>query len=334
MLGDGWCDAHAPYNTLECNWDGGDCCRRDSLIIDCKDPTSPMFGQRSPLGHIQPLSVPRNPRYTVDVTRQVTLEQIATTYNNYYEFGMSKDISEAAISKGTKFLDQDSWKIQIKGLVDRPVTVSAAELIGMFALEERLYRHRCVEAWSIVVPWYGFPLAKLLDAVGVQPAAKFVKFTSWKNTTVSQVQGQYSDWPWPYVEGLTVAEARNDVAFMTVGLYQKVLPPQSGAPIRLTVPWKYGFKSIKSIRSIEFTDQIPVGFWEEVAYNEYGFWANVNPAQPHPRWSQATERELVTATYGNKLIPTEIWNGYGPFVAKMYEGPDFELLRATGRLYV
>jgi sulfoxide reductase catalytic subunit YedY len=161
-----------------------------------------------------------------------------------------------------------------------------------------------------------------------------LQFTSWKNTTVSEVQGQYSDWPWPYVEGLTVAEARNDVAFMTVGLYQKVLPPQSGAPIRLTVPWKYGFKSIKSIRSIEFTDQIPVGFWEEVAYNEYGFWANVNPAQPHPRWSQATERELVTATYGNKLIPTEIWNGYGPFVAKMYEGPDFELLRATGRLYV
>jgi len=330
-LGDGWCDAHAPYNTLECKWDGGDCCDTSKALYDCRDPSSPNFGKHSPKGHIQPSLLPRNPRYTVDVTRQVTLEEVSTTYNNYYEFGMSKDISANAL-RHAAFLNDSSWSIEIGGLVDNPMTLTALQLVNSVALEERLYRHRCVEAWSIVVPWYGFPVAKLLEIVKPQPGAKFIKFTSWKDEKVSPIQAG-GGWPWPYTEGISMAEAYNDLAFFTVGMYQRRLPPQNGAPIRVTLPWKYGFKSGKSISKIEFLAEMPTTFWNEVAPSEYGFWANVNPSVPHRRWSQASEREMVTSAYGGKQIPTVIYNGYERFVEHLYGGPEFAQERQNGMLF-
>ena len=330
LVGDGWCDGYAPVNTAECQWDGGDCCIPSSLTMECRDPTSEHFGRKaaSVLG-----VVPRNPRYTVDVSRQVTTEDLATTYNNFYEFGMSKDISQAAIAQGKAFLDASTFTISIGGLVENPLTLSAADLIAHFVLEERLYRHRCVEAWSIVVPWIGFPLAKLLDLVKPTAAAKYIRFTTFKNATVSPVQAS-DDWDWPYVEGMSIDEAQNDLSFLSVGMYQKRLPPQNGAPLRLTLPWKYGFKSIKSIRAIEFTAERPATFWATAAPKEYGFWANVNPSIPHPRWSQAQEREMVTSAFGGKRIPTEIYNGYGSFVSHLYDGAAFDEDRATGRLFM
>jgi len=249
-----------------------------------------------------------------DARREVTDEEVNSTYNNFYEFGSHKRISEASMA-----LDTEGWNLTVDGMVENTFETGIEDLIGKVDLEERIYRHRCVEAWSMVVPWIGFPLHRLIALAQPLSGAKFVRFETFHDPIIAR--GQRQSWyPWPYVEGLTMEEAANDLALLVVGAYGKVLPQQFGAPLRLHLPWKYGFKSIKSIKRITFTDERPVGFWEELAVREYGFWANVNPAVSHPRWSQANERVLGT----DNSIPTTIFNGYGAEVALLYDGLEQE----------
>lgn len=237
-----------------------------------------------------------------------TPEDIATTYNNFYEFGSHKQIARAA-----QALQVSPWTVVIDGEVSHPLTIDAEDLIRRMPIEERVYRLRCVEAWSMVVPWTGFPFKALLDLVEPTSRGKFVRMETFMDASVAT--GQKQRWyPWPYVEGLTIEEAAHDLTFLVTGAYGKPVPKQMGAPIRLAVPWKYGFKSIKSIVRITLTEQRPVSFWEELAAEEYGFWANVNPEVAHPRWSQATERDIAT---GDRK-PTSKWNGYGEWVAGLY----------------
>jgi sulfoxide reductase catalytic subunit YedY len=265
---------------------------------------------------LTPLTAPRNARY--DAGRAITPENAATTYNNFYEFGEDKDVVEAA-----QALKVAPWTIAIGGMVKTPRTLGLEDLLKQVKVEERVYRHRCVEAWAMTVPWTGFPLADLVKLAEPLGSATYLKFTT--QTDPKTMPGLHKPWyPWPYVEGLTVQEAMNELAFLSVGLYGKTLPPQDGAPIRLTVPWKYGFKSAKSIVKIEFTDQQPLNFWQQLQDSEYGFWANVNPQVPHPRWSQRQERLIGTG----EMVPTTIWNGYGEFVAGMYADKTKERLFA------
>lgn len=252
-----------------------------------------------------------NPKYA-DPGRPVTPEDVNTTYNNFYEFGSHKQIYDAA-----QALNTDGWTIRIDGMVEKEMTIGIEDLIAKMPIEERISRHRCVEAWSMVVPWIGFSLASLVKFAEPLSGAKYVQFQTF--TDPDTARGQRQHWyPWPYTEGLTMAEATNDLPLMVVGAYGKVLHKPFGAPLRLHLPWKYGFKSIKSIDRITFTDQRPVGFWEELQQKEYGFWANVNPEVPHPRWSQATEKVLGT---GDR-IPTLLFNGYGEEVAHLYTNND------------
>jgi sulfoxide reductase catalytic subunit YedY len=260
--------------------------------------------------------MPRNPRYVLD--RPVTPEELATSYNNYYEFGSSKDVKDEAQS-----LPVRPWNVTIDGQVEQPLTLAIDDLLKKMPLEERLYRHRCVEAWSMAVPWSGFPLKALVDLARPLGSAKYVRMETFLNPDVAE--GQRASWyPWPYIEGLTIAEATNELAFMVTGVYGKPLPAQNGSPLRLATPWKYGFKSIKSIVRFSFTDQRPVSFWETLQASEYGFWANVNPEVPHPRWSQASERVLGT----DERVPTQLFNGYGEHVAALYKGLENERLYA------
>jgi len=240
--------------------------------------------------------------------RAITKEADASTYNNYYEFGTSKSISEAS-----KALPLRPWEIKVAGMVEKPFTIGFDDLVKKMPLEERIYAHRCVEAWSMVVPWTGFPLKAFLDLAKPLASAKYVVMKTFMNPKVAP--GQRVKWqPWPYTEGLTMEEAANDLTLMVTGVYGKPLPHSMGSPLRLHTPWKYGFKSVKAIVSVEFTDKRPVSYWEELQASEYGFWANVNPDVSHPRWSQAHERVLGT----DETVPTTIWNGYGEFVAGMY----------------
>ena len=244
--------------------------------------------------------------------RAITNEHVAETYNNYYEFGTSKDIWEAAQALPTR-----PWEIAIEGEVEKPFRIGADELILKMPLEERLYRHRCVEAWSMAVPWTGFPLKELLKLAKPLSSAKYLEMQTFMLPSVAS--GQEQPWyPWPYTEGLTMAEAANDLAFLVTGVYGKPLPKQMGAPLRLAVPWKYGFKSVKAIVRFRFQNSQPRTYWEITGPREYGFWANVNPAVPHPRWSQASERVLGT----DERVPTQIFNGYGAEVAGLYKGMD------------
>jgi sulfoxide reductase catalytic subunit YedY len=251
--------------------------------------------------------VQRNLRYRPG--RPITAEKWATTYNNFFEFGSFKQISERA-----QALPIRPWTVTIDGMVEKKQVIDIDTLIRKMPLEERVYRHRCVEAWAMVVPWSGFPMKALVELAKPLGSAKYVRMTTFENPKVARGQSQ-SWYPWPYIEGVTMAEATNELPFMVTGLYGKPVPKQNGAPLRLTLPWKYGFKSIKSIVRFEFTDKRPVSFWEHIQSNEYGFWANVNPAVPHPRWSQAQERMLGT----NEMVKTEIFNGYGEFVADIYK---------------
>jgi sulfoxide reductase catalytic subunit YedY len=270
----------------------------------------------APAVPLKPLVAARNDRY--DAGRALTAEKDATTYNNFYEFGESKSIYEAAQS-----LHVEPWTIRIEGMVKTPRTIAYDDLLKQVTLEERVYRHRCVEAWAMTVPWTGFPLAALVKLAEPLGSATYLKFTTLADSHT--MPGLHEAWyPWPYVEGVTMQEAMNELAFVSVGLYGKTLPPQNGAPIRVTLPWKYGFKSAKSIVRVEFTDQRPVSFWQRLQDSEYGFWANVNPAVPHPRWSQAQERLLGTG----ETVPTKIWNGYGELVAAMYADKQSERLFA------
>ncbi len=250
----------------------------------------------------------RNPAFTLD--RPVTVEEEATTYTNFYEFGSSKNIWRKA-----RKLVTDPWIFTIEGLVDNPLQLDASELIARTGpQEERLYRHRCVEAWAMAVPWTGVPMSRLVKLVQPKAEAKYVRLETFFDPSVAI--GQRQSWyPWPYVEGMTIDEAMNEMAFIGTGLYGRAMENQNGAPLRIVLPWKYGFKSIKSIVKMTFTDQRPVSFWEKLAANEYGFWANVNPDVDHPRWSQATERMLGTG----KRVATQLYNGYGEQVAYLYK---------------
>jgi methionine sulfoxide reductase catalytic subunit len=258
----------------------------------------------------------RNPAYAID--RAVTPEEINGHYNNFYEYGTSKSIAAAA-----QALKLRPWVLKIDGMVETPREVGIDDLITAMPREERLYRHRCVEAWSMTIPWSGFSLKALLDFAKPLAGAKYVRFETFLDPKMAPGQ-RAPFYPWPYVEGLTIEEAANDLAFMVTGAYGKPLAKQFGAPIRLALPWKYGFKSIKSIARISFTDKRPVGLWEALQAREYGFWANVNPEVSHPRWSQATENVLGT----NTRIPTKLFNGYGDYVADLYKGMEKERLWA------
>jgi len=276
----------------------------------------PTFAARAEEGPIAPelYPAPLNDRFEVE--RELTAEEIATTYNNFFEFGSHKNISMAA-----QALQLRPWAVTIDGMVEEEITLDAEQLIRQMPIEERLYRHRCVEAWAMTVPWTGFGLKSLVDFARPLSSAQYLVMTTFEDSDMAPGQRQFW-YPWPYVEGLTMAEATNELAFIATGVYGKPMPKQNGAPLRLAVPWKYGFKSVKSIVRFTFTDTRPVSFWEELASNEYGFWANVNPEVPHPRWSQATERLIGT----DERVPTRLFNGYGAFVAGLYDGLDDEPL--------
>jgi sulfoxide reductase catalytic subunit YedY len=239
-----------------------------------------------------------------------------THYNNYYEFGTEKN-QPAEYAKNFK---TSPWTVSVEGEVAKPRKYSIDDLMRVAPLEERIYRHRCVEAWSIVVPWAGYSLSALLKQVEPTPKAKFVAFQSYYDLG-QMPQAKYSGLELPYVEGLRIDEAMHPLALMVVGLYGKVLPNQNGAPLRLIVPWKYGFKGIKAIVSINFTERAPRTTWAGSASNEYGFFANVNPSVDHPRWSQATERRIGANAFGPRQ-PTLPFNGYAAQVAGLYTGMD------------
>jgi methionine sulfoxide reductase catalytic subunit len=259
-----------------------------------------------------------NPKFA-DAGRPVTDETANTTFNNFYEFGSSKRISEAA-----EALVTSPWPIVIDGEIEKPMTLDFADLVKKMTLEDRVVRHRCVEAWAMVVPWSGFPLSQLVTLARPNSNAKYLRFETFNKPDVApgQKPGFFTEYPWPYVEGLTLAEATNELAFMVTGAYGKTLPNSMGAPMRLHTPWKYGFKSVKSIARISFTKERPVSFWETLNASEYGFWANVNPAVDHPRWSQANEQMLGSG----ERVPTQLFNGYGEFVASLYTGLESEKL--------
>jgi sulfoxide reductase catalytic subunit YedY len=235
------------------------------------------------------------------------------SYNNYYEFSLSK----TGVAPAAQDFKTSPWQVAVGGLVDNPHTYAMDEILSKFPSEERIYRMRCVEAWSMVIPWSGFPLAKLLNEAGPQSEAKYVRFETLYDP--QQMPGQKDPiLDWPYVEGLRLDEAMHDLTILATGIYGKPLPPQDGAPIRLVVPWKYGFKSIKSIVKIVLVTEMPVSAWMKEAPNEYGFYANVNPDVPHPRWSQATESRIGETG----RIKTLLFNGYGDEVARLYTGMD------------
>ncbi len=283
-----------------------------SGALAAQDPTADLYPAK------------RNGMYMLD--RPITAEKLNLEYNNFYEFGSTKRIADAA-----QALPIRPWDIRIDGEVEKEFTIGIDELIRKVGIEERLYRHRCVEAWSMTIPWSGFQMSKLVDVAKPTSAAKYIRMETFENPEIAPGQRPpLISWskslPWPYIEGVTMEEAANDLAFLVTGAYGKPVARQMGAPLRLALPWKYGFKSIKSIVKFTFTREQPVSFWEKILPNEYGFYANVNPAVPHPRWSQASERVLGT----NKRVPTLLYNGYEEQVAGLYKDlnlPDAKLYR-------
>lgn len=258
-------------------------------------------------GPMPPYPAVKNPKYTVE--RAITQEEIAASYNNFYEFTSYKKF----VWRVAEIFETQPWKIEVTGNVHKPRSFDIDDLIKLFPLEERVYRHRCVEAWSMVVPWVGFAFQKLIDEVQPTSNVKHVRMVSFYRP--GQAIGQRNEYPWPYYEALTMEEATNELTMIVTGLYGHALPNQHGAPIRLITPWKYGYKSIKSLVKIEFVDTRPPTFWNDLFPQEYGFEGNVNPKVPHPNWSQATERVIDTG----ERIPTVRYNGYGEFVAHLYE---------------
>jgi len=273
-------------------------------VTDIPDPTKDLYPAK------------RNEKYVLD--RPLTDEKINGNYNNFYEFGTAKNVTAQS-----QALRIRPWTVKIDGLVEKPFDIGIDDLIHKVTIEERLYRHRCVEAWSMTIPWSGFPFAKLVELAKPTSAAKYVRMETFMDP--SMAPGQRQAWyPWPYVEGLTMAEATNELCFLVTGTYGKPTAKQHGAPLRLAAPWKYGFKSIKSIVRFSFVAERPKGLWEALQASEYGFWANVNPEVAHPRWSQASEELIGTG----ERRPTLLFNGYGEYVADMYKGLEGE------RLYV
>jgi len=252
----------------------------------------------------------RNPDFNPDW--KLTKEEAAATLNNFYEFFPNRATD---IRKLTGKFITAPWPVQITGLVEKPQTLDVEEIVAIAPLEERVYRFRCVEAWAMIVPWTGFPLSKLIEKVAPKPEAKFLRFETFNRPEQAPGMARtLTSYPWPYFEGLRMDEAMHPLTMVVTGIYGKPLPKQHGAPIRIVVPWKYGYKSIKSIVKLEFTDQQPKTFWETLQPQEYPFESNVNPNVPHPRWSQATERLIDT---GDR-VKTLLYNGYGDHVAKLY----------------
>ncbi len=269
---------------------------------------------------LQPLNAKKNTQYSTD--EKLTPYEDVTTYNNFYEFGTKKsDPSENAHTLTTK-----PWSIKVDGLVNKPGTYDLEDILKQVTLEERVYRLRCVEAWSMVIPWIGFPLADLLKRVDPQGSAKYVAFeTLVRPKEMPYQNGLFQPLDWPYLEGLRMDEAMHPLTLMAVGLYGKTLPNQNGAPIRLVVPWKYGFKSIKSIVRIKLVEKRPATSWNMQAANEYGFYSNVNPNVSHPRWSQATERRIGEGGLFVKRRKTLMFNGYADEVASLYASQDLKV---------
>lgn len=268
------------------------------------------FGAAGPL--LAQQGVRRNPEFTLD--RPLTEEWAAISYNNFYEFSMDKQ----AVKGLSKDFNHVPWKLEITGLVNKPQTLDLDMLLKKMPVEERLYRHRCVETWSMAVPWTGFPFAAFAKLADPKPQAKWVRFQSVYRPAQMPGMQEYTWYPWPYFEAVRIDEAMNPLALLVTGLYGKPLPPQNGAPIRLALPWKYGFKSAKSIVRVEFTDKQPKTFWNSLDAREYGFFANVNPKVPHPRWSQAMEKLIPSM----ERRPTLLYNGYEKWVAAMYNGKE------------
>jgi methionine sulfoxide reductase catalytic subunit len=263
-------------------------------LANMPDPTADLYPAK------------RVEKYVLD--RAITDEKVNTNYNNFYEFGTSKNVTSEA-----QALRIRPWTVKLDGMVEKEQTIGIDDLIRKVGIEERAYRHRCVEAWSMAIAWTGFPMSKLVEIAKPLSSAKYVRMETFMDSKMAP--GQRARWyPWPYVEGVTMAEANNELTFLVTGAYGKPVAKQMGAPLRLALPWKYGFKSIKSVVRFTFTDKRPVGLWEELQSREYGFWANVNPEVPHPRWSQANERVLGT----DEPRPTLLYNGYAEFVAPLY----------------
>lgn len=241
------------------------------------------------------------------------------TYNNFYEFGLDKQDP----GRNAQQFKTDPWRIEVSGATHKPGSYLLEDVLKPHQLEERIYRLRCVEGWSMVIPWIGIPLASLIKRFEPTGNAKYVEFKTLH--APEQMSGQksfFSTLDWPYIEGLRMDEAMNSLSFLAVGVYGNALPPQNGAPFRLVVPWKYGFKSIKSIVSVRFVEEMPLTSWNKSAPQEYGFFANVNPAVDHPRWSQATERRLPSSLFSPNIIDTLPFNGYGEEVGSLYAGMD------------
>ncbi len=255
----------------------------------------------------------RNPKYTLD--RPVTPDWAATGYNNFYEFTLDKQRVKDLVGP----FKTDPWTVEVKGLVNKPGKYDLDDMLRRFPIEERLYRMRCVEAWSMAVPWTGFPISALIKEVDPKPDAQFIRMVTAHRPAEMPGIGRMPEYPWPYFEGLRMDEAMNELALFVTGIYGKPLPKQNGAPFRLIIPWKYGLKSIKSIVEIEFTKRRPPSLWNEVGGTEYGWFSNVNPKRPHPRWSQAQEKVIPSM----ELRPTLMYNGYEEFVAGIYKGNEF-----------
>ena len=249
----------------------------------------------------------RNKKYKLN--RQMTEERIAASFNNFFEFSEIKSDPKYLAQR----METSPWEVEVSGLVNKPRTFNPDDFYKLMPVEERLYRFRCVEAWAMAVPWTGFPLKALIDLVEPKSSATHIAMTTFYKPFTAQ--GQLAFWrPWPYTEALTLEEAANELAFMALGIYGRPLPKQHGAPVRLVIPWKYGFKSIKSIVKIEVIDYRPPTFWNTVLPLEYSFEANVDPAIPHPRWPQAREKMIGT----NTVRATRLYNGYGKYVAHLY----------------
>lgn len=286
------------------------------VLAACGPGSSRQAATANPTPSAAGSSPPQAKATTDELGDALTPFEAVTNYNNFYEFTVEKE-GVAGLAKDFK---TKPWTVQVGGLVNKPKTYDIDDLRRRFGLQERIYRLRCVEAWSMVIPWLGFPLAALLKEVEPASQAKYVRFETLYDP--ERLPGQHSGWyNWPYVEGLRLDEAMHDLTLLSTGLYGQELLPQNGAPIRLVVPWKYGFKSIKSIVKIDLVEEMPVSLWMAAAPNEYGFYANVNPAVDHPRWSQASERRI--GELGRRK--TLSFNGYAEEVAQLYNGLDLRV---------
>jgi sulfoxide reductase catalytic subunit YedY len=284
----------------------------------CSEPQQPAAASASAATHPAPGAALTTKKTAFAVSDALASEDAVTGYNNFYEFGTNKSDPARYADKMTT----SPWSVTVEGETDAPGVYGVKDLVDYAKLEERIYRHRCVEAWSMVVPWVGVPLASVMTKLKPKSTAKFVQFESYLNP--KEMRGvRFPVLDWPYVEGLRMDEAMNDLALMAVGVYGKALPKQNGAPLRTVIPWKYGFKATKSVVKIRFVKTQPPTAWNKAGANEYGFYSNVNPEVDHPRWSQASERVIGGKGF-NERRKTEMFNGYSTQVAKLYAGMDLK----------